>query len=268
MTNCTNSRLQITDFLSLIVSNMEGVLLANKPKGPTSFQIVKLLRRVTGEKKIGHSGTLDPNARGLLILALGKATKSIKYLQELGKGYIAKILLGKLTDTDDISGKIISSKDIKPVSFEKLDGVLDRFIGKIKQVPPRFSAVKVQGRRAYKLAREGKGFVLQEKQIEIGSLRILYYRHPFLKIKIECSKGTYIRALARDIGYTLSSYGTLFELTRYRVGKWTLVDSLTFEELKDRKLIESRILTVSQVLGKSSFREESDLCTRKVYEVL
>jgi len=237
---------------------MEGVLLANKPKGPTSFQIVKLLRRVTGARKIGHTGTLDPQARGLLLLVFGKATKSVERLQGLTKGYIAKILLGSSTDTDDVSGKIISQKDIAPISLERLDAILTEFEGKIKQIPPRFSAVKYKGRRAYTLARLGQEFSLKEKEVEIDNIDIIYYEHPFLRVRVDCSKGTYIRALARDIGIRLSSCATLFSLTRYRIGKWTLADSLNIDELKSKELVERNILSVPEILSGSRSRNRDN----------
>ncbi len=241
-----SSLLRTTDSLSHTVFDMEGILLVNKPKGPTSFHIIKLLRKITGEKKIGHSGTLDPNARGLLLVAFGRATKLIRFLQEQDKEYIAKILFGVSTETDDISGKILSKKDIPQVPNDVLREILRTFKGRIQQVPPKFSAVKHKGERAYSLARRGKDFLLKEKDVVVHKIDLIYYCHPYLKIAIECSKGTYIRAIARDIGKTLGTYATLFSLLRRSIGKWTLRDSLNIDDIMDRKLIRKRIIPVSE----------------------
>lgn len=238
---------QITDSLSRTTFNMEGILLVNKPSGPTSFQVIKLLRRITGERKIGHTGTLDPDARGLLLVAIGRATKTVRFLQELRKEYVAKILLGVLTETDDISGKVLREDNISQVPYRRLRETLKALQGKIKQVPPRFSAVRYKGKRAYFLARRGEDFSLKEKDIEIYKLDILYYSHPYLKILVECSKGTYIRSLARDIGRMLGSCATLFSLLRRSIGSWTLRDSLSIDETTDRGTIEKNILSVSEV---------------------
>ena len=241
------SILRTTDFLSHTVFDMEGILLVNKPRGPTSFHIIKLLRKTTGERKIGHSGTLDPDARGLLLVAFGRATKIIRFLQELDKGYVAKILLGVSTDTDDILGKILSKKDISLVPTDVLTEILETFNGRIQQVPPKYSAVKYKGERAYSLARRGKNFLLRERDVVVHKIDLIYYSHPYMKIAIECSKGTYIRAIARDIGKMLGSCATLFSLLRRNIGKWTLGESLNIDDIMDRKLIRKHILPVSEV---------------------
>ncbi len=232
----------------LIVSDMEGILLVNKPKGPTSFQIIKLLRRISGEKKIGHTGTIDPDARGLLLVVFGRATKTVRFLQELRKEYIAKILLGVSTETDDISGRVISKQDISPIPIDTLRITLKTFEGNIRQVPPKFSAVKIKGERAYSLARRGEDFILKEKNVTIHRIEIIYYSHPYLKILVECSKGTYIRAIARDIGKMLGTCATLFSLLRSSIGKWTLRESLNINDIMDRRLIKKQIIPVGEVI--------------------
>ncbi len=226
---------------------MEGILLVNKAKGPTSFHIIKKLRRVTGVRKIGHAGTLDPDARGLLLVAFNKATKSIQLLQQLPKEYVAKILLGVRTDTDDISGKVLSRNSVPPISDDAMKGVLTGFMGRIQQVPPRFSAVKYRGERAYKLARQGEDFTLKAKVVTISVLSILYYENPFLKIIIECSKGTYVRAIARDVGEMLGCGGTLFSLLRRRIGAWDLREALHGDQLMDREVIEKHLISLKNL---------------------
>jgi len=232
----------IIDFRFLTHFDMDGILLVNKPKGPTSFDIIRILRRVTGERKIGHTGTLDPEARGLLIVVFGKARKLVERLQRLDKEYIARILLGVSTDTDDISGKVINREEFPAFSSEIVKKVLTSFKGNIKQQPPRFSAVKVKGQRAYKLAREGKKFQLKERNVFIHNIDIIYYSHPYLKIVVKCSYGTYIRALARDIGIKLKTYGTLYSLLRSRIGPWHLTESINVMALKEGKNIQERLL--------------------------
>jgi len=257
-----------TGFPSHTPFDMEGILLVNKPRGPTSFHIIKLLRRITGEKKIGHTGTLDPNARGLLLIAFGRATKTVMFLQEMRKVYIAKVLLGVSTETDDISGRIIARNDMLPVPFNILKDVLETFKGSIKQVPPQFSAVKYKGKRAYSLARKGEKFLLSERDITIHKIDIIYYSHPYLKIRVECSKGTYIRAIARDIGKLLNSYATLSALIRTDIGNWKLKDSIYIDSLTDRKMIEKHILPIPVVLQDLPKRVMKNPRLKKVCSVL
>jgi len=226
---------------------MEGILLVNKPKGPTSFHIIKKLRRVTGVRKIGHAGTLDPDARGLLLVAFNKATKSIQLLQQLQKEYVAKILLGIRTDTDDVSGKVLSRNSVPPISNDAMKRVLADFVGRIQQVPPKFSAVKYRGERAYKLAREGRDFTLKAKEVSISVLSILYYQNPFLRVIVECSKGTYMRAIARDVGEMLGCGGTLFSLLRRRIGGWNLREALRDDQLMDREVIENHLISLKNL---------------------
>ncbi len=247
-----------TGFLSHTLFNMEGILLVNKPKGPTSFHIIKLLRKITGVRKIGHAGTLDPDAMGLLLVAFGRATKTIGFLQEQKKKYVARILLGISTDTDDISGNVILEKDVSPVPVDTMKKVIETFKGRTKQIPPKFSAVKYKGKRAYFLARKGEDFILKERTVTITKIDIIYYSHPFLKILVECSKGTYIRAIARDLGEKLGSCATLFSLLRTGIGKWTLREALTIKDIMDRDLVERNILPVLEIIKDLSQIDLSD----------
>lgn len=236
-----------TDFLYRTTSRMEGILLVNKPRGPTSFQIVKLLRRKTGKIKIGHTGTLDPYARGLLMIALGRATKGIRFLQDLKKSYIAVILLGVATETDDMEGKVIEKKRIDDINNEVLKSILKNFEGNIKQIPPKFSAIKYKGERAYKLAREGKNFSLSQREVTIHKIRMIYSRYPYIKIAVQCSKGTYLRSIARDIGRKLGGCATLFSLIRSKIGQWELKDALFMRDDIDKEVIKNNIIPAYEV---------------------
>lgn len=215
-----------------------------KPKGPTSFGIVAKVRQITGIKKVGHAGTLDPLASGVLVVGVGRdATRRLSEIAGEEKEYIADIKLGITSATDDeegeknipefpisnfqfqMNGKAISSKQIKKV--------LDSFVGIINQIPPQFSAVKINGRRAYKSARAGQKVELSARPVEIKDIEILKYKYPDLQIRVVCGKGTYIRALARDVGAALRVGGYLAGLERTRVGEFTSLKSITLEQLAD-----------------------------------
>jgi tRNA pseudouridine55 synthase len=223
---------------------MEGILLVNKPKGPTSFHIIKTLRKVTGVRKIGHAGTLDPGARGLLIVLVGKATKHAQYFERMKKRYVAKILLGVRTDTDDREGTVIEQKETSVLSKAILQKALSAFSGSIMQRPPRYSAVKYCGRRAYDLARQGKEFKLKPRQIEIHDLQLIYYDHPIIKIALSCSKGTYVRSIARDLGDQLGTGATLHSLIRTQIGRWSIMQSLHYKDMLDAHAVSQHLIPI------------------------
>lgn len=205
-----------------------GFLLVNKPIGPTSHDIVFQVRKSLHEPKIGHLGTLDPLADGLLVLAVGaKALKVVDLFKGLPKEYIAEVTLGASSTTYDREG-MITKTVLKPGVEIPVDSapignlIRDRFLGRIRQTPPDFSAVKVGGKRAYALAREGKEVAMPEREVKIMVCDILEYQYPVLKLRIQCSSGTYIRSIANDIGNGLRCGGYLKSLTRTRVGPWSL----------------------------------------------
>ncbi len=231
---------------------MEGILLVNKPKGPTSFQIIKHLRNVTGERKIGHTGTLDPAARGLLIILIGKATKHAQCFQEMRKRYIAKIQLGICTATDDREGAIITQKKTEALPFELIVKTLQAFSGRILQRPPQHSAVKHHGRRAYELARQGQSFELKAREVTVYSIDMIYYHHPFIKVAICCSKGTYVRSIARDLGERLGTGAILHSLIRTHIGKWNITESLSHRDLCDGHIIAQHLLPIEKGLTASN----------------
>ncbi len=210
----------------------DGLLLINKPAGMTSHDVVYQVRKLINERKIGHAGTLDPMATGLLLLAVGKATKKISRLVGLNKSYSATITLGSTSDTDDAEGNISPINNHVPGDKDIRDAC-KRFIGEIEQVPPVFSAIKINGVRAYKKARRGETVELKPRKVNIYSIDILSYRYPELYIVTNVSSGTYIRALARDIGESLGTGAFLSKLTRERIGDYQLKDATRLEDLKE-----------------------------------
>jgi tRNA pseudouridine55 synthase len=199
------------------------ILLIDKPKGWTSHDVVAKIRSVLKEKKVGHAGTLDPNATGLLVIGTGQDTKK---LQEITKNttkiYEAELVLGKISTTDDVEGEISIFNDQIIPSENAIRDVLKEFIGNYEQIPPSYSAIKIKGRKAYELARKGKDFKLPARNVKIHSIRMSEYKYPKLKIICEVGSGTYIRSLARDIGQKLKTGAFLNELRRLKIGEYTV----------------------------------------------
>jgi tRNA pseudouridine 55 synthase len=213
------------------------VLYFNKPLDWTSFDLVnmfrhKLTRKLNLKKiKVGHAGTLDPKATGVLILCTGKATRCIEEFQYQTKEYVATLKLGATTPSFDLENEIDQTYPVEHISREMVEQVLSTFVGTIQQVPPAFSACKVNGRRAYKIARKGREVELKAKTLVIDEIELLDYALPVITIKVVCSKGTYIRALARDIGVALESGAHLITLERTRIGKVTLDMCMSHENI-------------------------------------
>jgi tRNA pseudouridine55 synthase len=233
---------------------MPGFLLVNKPVGPTSHDIVDRVRRMTGAKTVGHAGTLDPFASGLLIVGVGReATREFARLVGLDKHYIATLHLGGTSDTDDRTGVIGTGRVAhgKWPTQKEMEDVLKKFTGKIQQLPPMYSAKKIHGKKMYELAREGKTFERQPSEVEIYSISLVNYvlRSKFyvLTLNIHCSSGTYIRALARDIGNELGTGAYLEELERTAVGPFTLEESIKADEL-NKDNWEQHLFIVEDVL--------------------
>jgi tRNA pseudouridine55 synthase len=211
---------------------VNGILNVNKPGDCTSFSIVARIRRITGEKRVGHAGTLDPAASGVLPICLGQATRITEYLHAFTKQYVADIELGVSTDTFDGQGRVISCKDASGVALSSLQHALESFQGIIDQVPPVYSAIKIKGRQSYSLAREGIKISLQARQVRIERLEMLAFEPPYLKLSILCSKGTYIRSLANDLGERLGCGAYLKALIRTAYGQFTIHDSHSPEEIQ------------------------------------
>jgi tRNA pseudouridine55 synthase len=212
-----------------------GFILINKPSGITSHDVVDKLREITGVRKIGHAGTLDPFATGLLILAIGKEfTKKLSIFQKKDKEYIATLRLGAESDTFDRDGKIVERKVEKIPEKEEVEEILKIFLGEIEQIPPAFSAKKIKGKKLYELARKGIKVQPKLQKVKIHEISILEYNFPYLKIKVKCSSGTYIRSLANDIGKKLGCGAYLEELVRTKIGKFSLEEAVEPSKLNSQ----------------------------------
>ena len=211
-----------------------SILLANKPKGWTSFDVVKYLRGRVKCKKVGHAGTLDPMATGLLILCTGKATKTINQIQDQSKTYRAEITFGGRTASYDAESDIEESAPYDHITVDTIrDSIMSEFSGEIMQVPPMFSALKRDGKKLYELARRGKEIKLEARPVTIHSISIHSYDAPTLNIEITCSKGTYIRSIANDLGKALDSFAYLSALERTMIGNYSNIDALTPHEYNE-----------------------------------
>ncbi len=213
--------------------NVDGILNINKPAGRTSFDIVTLVRKLSGERKVGHAGTLDPDATGVLPICLGQATKVIQFLMNSNKSYRAEIELGVSTDTYDSSGRVTLRTDTSFLTKEKVEEALLTFHGTIKQTPPMYSAVRYKGKHLYELARAGIELEREPRKAEIFRLEILDWQPPLVTIEVECSKGTYIRSLAHDLGQLLGCGSHLKSLVRLRSGAFDLKDAVALSQLED-----------------------------------
>ena len=212
---------------------MNGIINVYKEKGYTSHDVVAILRKIAGQKKIGHTGTLDPDATGVLPVCLGRATKVCDLLTDHDKTYETVLLLGKTTDTQDISGEILKEHPTDHLNEAEVIKVIENFKGTYDQIPPMYSALKVNGKKLYELAREGKTVESKSRKVTIYQIHIKKIQLPRVRMEVTCSKGTYIRTLCHDIGNRLGTGGCMEELTRTKVGRFELKDSLKLEELSD-----------------------------------
>ena len=209
-----------------------NIFLINKPLKWTSFDVVKKIRFLLKKKlslnklKVGHAGTLDPLATGLLILCTGKMTKKIPLIQQLNKTYLATVKLGYYTESFDREKDEVKVQDFKFLTFNDIYKLEKVFVGNLEQVPPKFSAVKINGKRAYKKARNNEEFIISPRSVFLHSFEVININFPFITIKVVCSKGTYIRSLANDIGKHLNCGAYLFDLKRTAIGKYSLDDAL------------------------------------------
>lgn len=211
---------------------MKSIVAINKPVGPTSHDVVDEVRRVTGEKKVGHAGTLDPMASGVLVIGIGRqATKQLGSIVAKEKEYVATIRLGQTSSTDDEEGEKTKISD-QPVNHIEIDLVLPSFVGEITQIPSKYSALKLQGKPAYKRVRAGEDIRMKPRKVTILLIELMDYEWPNLKIRVITGPGVYIRSLARDIGDLLKSGGYLARLERTRVGRYTIEHALTLEQFE------------------------------------
>ena len=233
-------------------SHASGILPAEKGPGVTSFQVVAQLRRVLHASRIGHGGTLDPDATGVLPILIGEATKLTPYLVELDKEYVATIRLGVITETEDMAGAVLETRPVPDLDAAAVEQALSRFVGVISQVPPMYSAIRQGGRRLYELAREGRTVERQPRQVTVHAIALEALALPELRIRVRCGKGTYIRTLAADLGAALGCGGALAVLIRTRVGPYHLAEAVSWTELveaRDETRLWTRLLHADSALA-------------------
>ena len=241
---------------------MRGGLALHKPRGISSFDVIRRLRPILPVKtKLGHAGTLDPAAQGLLLILVGEATRVQNLLKDLDKEYVATVKLGVGTDTLDAEGKVLEEVEVPPLDEGTINSALDALTGERMQQPPRYSALKVKGRRAYDMARKGKEFKLRPRKISIYNIELLTWQNPLLKIRTRVSAGTYVRSLAAEIGEKLGLPASLQALTRTRVGRFELKDSLPVDNITIQS-IKKAMIPIEKLLShlpQAEIDEESAL---------
>ena len=227
---------------------IEGVLVVDKPVGPSSFDVVRAVRKLSGIKRVGHAGTLDPLASGLMVVCLGRYTKLAGYLTDSSKVYESVFTLGVATNTDDGEGEVIEQKSLEGLNHEAIVAALETFKGTIEQVPPKFSAIKMDGVRAYKMARDEKNFELAARSVEILELEIMKIALPEVHVRVHCSKGTYIRAIARDLGNKLGVGAFASSIRRTKSGSFSLPAAIALDNLSEENL-KAGLLLGKDALG-------------------
>jgi tRNA pseudouridine55 synthase len=228
---------------------MRGVLNVNKPSGISSYDVIRHIKPILQSSiPIGHAGTLDPLASGVLLVLLGEATKVSRFLLDLPKEYVAGVLFGRQTDTDDITGKTLAERPVTGLTAESVRAALDRFAGEIEQIPPAFSALKQNGQPLYRLARKGQEVRPKSRKVMVYELELLDWQPPTATIRCLVSAGTYVRALARDLGTSLGTAATLASLVRTKVGQFTIEDSTAPGEIDAASLTE-RLAPIDDALA-------------------
>lgn len=226
---------------------MIGFINLNKQPGQTSRDGVNAIQRLVRPAKIGHCGTLDPLATGVLVVCVGPSTRLTNLVQEASKTYVGDFRLGFSSDTEDIDGQVEALTDAPPVTAAQIESVLHEFVGDIEQMPPKFSALKVNGKRAYDLARQGKDVKLKARQIQVHSIRLTAFEYPNFQLEIECGTGTYVRSLGRDIGARVGSAAIMTALQRTSVGPFLIHEAIDVTEL-DAQNISQHLLPVDHCL--------------------
>lgn len=226
---------------------MHGLLNIDKPAGVTSRAVVNRIERVLEPLAVGHAGTLDPLATGVLVLCIGRATKLIDHLHRFSKTYVATFLLGRSSDTEDVTGLVTEVANAPQPTRAELERALPRFLGTIQQQPPAYSALKVDGKRAYKLARSGREVVLQSRPIIVERFEILRYDYPELQVEIECGTGTYVRSLGRDLARAVGTEAVMSQLERTRVGPFAVSSAIAPDRVHGdniAKLLQPSLLAI------------------------
>lgn len=235
------------------MQELNGIIIINKPKGYTSHDVVAKVKKILNVKKVGHTGTLDPNATGVLPLLLNKGTKLSKYLIEHDKEYEVTLKLGIKTDTLDEEGDIIEEQYVNWNKLNKVEETLKSFIGKQNQIPPIYSAIKINGKKLYEYARKGETIEVKPREIEIYDIELqkVEKEKNQIKFKVSCSKGTYIRSLCSDIAKKLGTIGYMKELNRIKVGTFKIENSITIEqlELNTEEILKEKVITIEKLLN-------------------
>ncbi len=233
------------------MTELNGIINIYKQKGCTSHDVVMKVRKALKTKKVGHAGTLDPDAEGVLTVCVGKGTKLVELMTEKDKEYVATVKLGVITDTQDITGQVIESRVVGDIMDDEIKEVLNKFMGDYMQVPPMYSAIKVGGKKLYEIAREGRVIEREARKVSINNIEFIerISKDEFL-IKVDCSKGTYIRTLCHDIGEKIGVGACMKTLIRTRVANYTLNECLKLEDLDNQELIEQRLISVENSLDR------------------
>lgn len=233
---------------------MDGIIIINKTKNNTSHDVVRKAKKILNEK-VGHTGTLDPNATGVLPLLVGKGTLISKYLINHDKTYEAVVQLGEKKDTADIEGKTIETRDVQASMLDEkaVKEVLQNLVGKQKQLPPMYSAIKVNGKKLYEYARKGENIEVEPREIEIYNIELIHIdiKNKTIEFRVKCSKGTYIRTLCEEIAERLDTVGYMKELNRTQVGEFKIEDSVKIEELEEQKILNRHFITIEKYFEKS-----------------
>ena len=247
---------------------IHGIINVYKEKGFTSHDVVAKLRGIVGQKKIGHTGTLDPDAEGVLPVCLGRATKLCDLLTDKDKVYETVLLLGTVTDTQDVSGEVLGSWDTSAITEEAVKEAVYSFVGDYAQIPPMYSALKVNGRKLYELAREGKTVERKARNVKIYGIDILNIQLPKVKMRVHCSKGTYIRTLCHDIGQKLGCGGCMEQLLRTKVSRFVLEEAYTLsqiEESKEKGELDKLLLPIDSMFEKYQRIDVMDKWKKLIY---
>ncbi len=239
---------------------MRGILLVNKRQGWTSFDAVNFCKRVFGTREVGHLGTLDPMATGVLAVTVGSATKLFDMFLNKTKTYVAEFTFGYSTDTLDAEGVVEDKCNIIP-TLEQIESILPEFQGEIEQMPPKYSAKKIGGKKAYDLARSGKEFELKPSKVTINELKIISYIDNKLTLEIECGAGTYIRSLGRDIATSLNTLATMTSLVRTKLGAWNIEDCIDIKD-NTNEFIQSNLLPIDSVFNNLSTLDNVEMTNR------
>lgn len=238
---------------------MDGVLIVDKPKGMTSHDVVNKLRHILMTKKIGHTGTLDPDATGLMIVLIGKATKILPFIEDTDKEYIASMALGKKTQSDDASGIVLDTKMVTPITDFQV--ILDSFKGKIKQYPPIISSIKVNGKKLYEYARKGEAVEIPEREVEVYDIECIDANG--MTFRVHCSKGFYVRSLCRDIAERTGNYGYMTSLRRTKIGRFSLQDAYSLDQIKNNDFTLHSINTLLSHLPMIEYDKINDVMNGK-----